>query len=301
MSKTLIITGANGFLGQHTIQRAILEHWRVKAIIRSEIAADIVHKLGAEPFIVKDFTEETLPPIIRDAQAVIHFIGITTGQESLFQQINVGSVRNLLNVCIRAQIPRVIIPSGLGVNQIGHKFWADNYYFRSKSAIEHLCQMSTQAYILFRPSFILGPGDELIPWLIPQILNGKVTVVGSGNYPMQPIFVNDAARAFINAAEGMGPDRMIYDLVGPTTINFLELVQTLRNLLEIRKIDLPGLQYNFVSPINAVKKLGMNPEDVDVMQCDVLGNNSLLLTYLGLKLTPLQVAVQAAIDAFLNS
>ena len=53
--KKLSITGANGYLGQHTIKRAIQEGWQVNAIVRREDAAKLVENLGAKPFIVRNF------------------------------------------------------------------------------------------------------------------------------------------------------------------------------------------------------------------------------------------------------
>ena len=51
-SKKLAITGANGFLGQHTIRFAVKNGWKVIGIVRREEVIKEVEKLGAKPFIV---------------------------------------------------------------------------------------------------------------------------------------------------------------------------------------------------------------------------------------------------------
>ncbi|MFX0164110.1 MAG: NAD-dependent epimerase/dehydratase family protein, partial [Promethearchaeota archaeon] len=54
-SKKLVITGANGYLGKHTIKAAISKGWNVIGIVRREEAAKEVEALGAKAFLIKKF------------------------------------------------------------------------------------------------------------------------------------------------------------------------------------------------------------------------------------------------------
>ena len=124
----------------------------------------------------------------------------------------------------KRNVSRFIVPTGLGLDQYNQKAWATNAYFLSKLHIEELCQAGTQPFVIFRPSTILGPGDELIPGLVQDIANGHVSIIGNGNIPMQPISIINATDAFLNAAQGDGLDNTIYDLVGPEVFNMNTLV-----------------------------------------------------------------------------
>lgn len=64
--------------------------------------------------------------------------------------------------------------------------------------------------MIFRPSYIVGSGDELLPNLVNSILQGRVFVAGEGNTPMQPIFVQDATTAFLGAVMGLGEENSVF-------------------------------------------------------------------------------------------
>jgi uncharacterized protein YbjT (DUF2867 family) len=132
-------------------------------------------------------------------------------------------------------------------------------------------------YVVFRPSYILGPGDELIEDLMNEILAGKVSVVGEGNIPFQPIYVQDAATIFLSAATGMGTANSIYDLVGPETITYTQLVSKVSGIMVQEGYVVPNYSIENVAVEEAPKILGLSKDEVDVMLCDVLGDSKPLL------------------------
>ena len=294
--KCVAITGANGFLGRHITQIAVEKGWDVRGIVRSEKAAKMVEQSCGSPFIISRFNADELIPAVQGCEALIHLIGITGGTEQDFDMINVGCAKVALEVAKKADIKRIITPSGLGVDQIGKKDWANNNYFRSKMAIERLFQAKNQPFVIFRPSYIIGPGDELIPYMIQQMLEGNVDLVGSGQNPIQPIYVEDAANAFINAAQGMGLSNQIYDLVGPETIPFRRVIELVANALTSIRKKRPIFSISEISQSEAYEKLGMSKEDADVAVSDAIGDPTKLCAQLGLSLTPLQKAVENTVN-----
>jgi NADH dehydrogenase len=285
------ITGANGFLGRHITQAAVQRGWKVHGIVRSEKAAEVVEHACGLPFIVPTFNMESLLPAIKGCRAIIHAIGITGGSEDDFQSINVGYAKKILEVAKEAKIARLITPSGLGVDQVGKKDWANNPYFRSKLEIESIFQASSQDFVIFRPSYIIGPGDELIPYMIQQMLEGTVHIVGNGLNPIQPIYIEDVATAFLSAAQGNGLPNRFYDLVGPEIIKFRDLIDLVA--LSIAKIQgkNPIFSISEIDRSEAYSKLGMSKEDADVAVSDSIGDSKPLCDQLQLRLTPLQDAV----------
>jgi nucleoside-diphosphate-sugar epimerase len=293
--KKILVTGANGFLGRNIVKRAIERKWNVTAIVRRPDALSLVNTLGAKGVVLSHYTEEDLNPYVIGCDAILHFVGITRGTPQEFERINVGSAQIILNVAKKNQIPRVITPSGLGVDEYPFKDWANNPYFQSKYNIERLFEQSTQNFVIFRPSYILGPGDELIPNLVESILKGQVDVIGTGTIPMQPIYVNNAVDAFLNAAAGIGLNTHIYDLVGTKKITMMDLIhmvkQEMKTILQ-RQID---AEITHVPVEEAVEKLGYSKEDVAVTQCDRIGNPEPVQHQLNISLTPIESAVHAAV------
>jgi NADH dehydrogenase len=301
MKKTITITGANGFLGSNTIRVAISRGWTVHAIVRRDEVADDVRNLGAIPHILPVLSKEELLPIIKSSSAILNFIGIISTNQGSFDEINVKNMQIILDAASELKNFRVIAPTGLGVDEYGKKVWATNDYFRSKLMIEKICAQSTVDYVLFRPSYILGPGDEMLPSMVEQLIEGAYSIIGKGIAPMQPTYVVDAADAFLNAADGKGPSRIIYDLVGPETINMNDLVKLVEELLRKNKILKCEPFIGHISHNEATHEYDMADEVISIMECDSIGDNSRIIKELGIQFSPLNVAIQSVIDSMIKN
>lgn len=296
-SKILVITGANGYLGKHTINAAISKGWSVIGVVRREEAAKEVELLGAKAAIIKKFDFDSLKKILLDCKAVIHFRGVVCGSKELFEAVNIEGIRVLVNAAKEMNISRIIFPSGLGVHLYGKIEWASNNYFHSKSEAERILKEGEVPYIIFRPSYILGPNDELIPDLIEQIGDGMVEIAGNGDIPMQPLYIQDAVNAFLAAAEGKGEDNQIYDLVGPQIIDMRSLIEmTVVNMNNLG-INLPPPRIHPIPYDKAPDQLELCKDMIDVMRCDVTSDGRIAAKALGFQLSQLNEAIKVSVEA----
>lgn len=295
--KKLVITGANGYLGQQTIIEAIKNGWDVIGIVRREDAAKDIESLGAKAVIIKNFSFRELSEVLEGCKALVHFRGVVCGSEELFEKINVEGMRVLIESSREAKVARIIFPSGLGVDRYGTEEWATDAYFYSKQEAEKLLKNGTVPYIIFRPSYILGPNDELIPEIINQIGSGVVQVAGNGKIPMQPIFVKDAVHAFLAAADGKGDNNQIYDLVGPKVINMLELIELVFQNMKTLGFNIPQPRIDHISYEQAPELLGLCKEMIDVMRCDITSDGNIAAETLGYKLSDINEAIKEAVKA----
>ncbi|MFX0156175.1 MAG: NAD-dependent epimerase/dehydratase family protein, partial [Candidatus Hodarchaeota archaeon] len=124
--KKLVITGANGYLGKHSITSAIQKGWEVVGIVRREDAAKEVEALGAKAVIIKDFNLDSLKKVLAGCKALLHFRAVVCGSEDLFKKINVEGMSILIEAALEAKVSRIIFPSGLGVDRYGIEEWANN-------------------------------------------------------------------------------------------------------------------------------------------------------------------------------
>jgi len=253
--------------------------------------------LGAESIIVERLNREGLAKAFKNCDGVLHFIGIVNEKYDSFQEVNVRGTELVLESAHENRVSRFVTPSGLGTDQYGKKPWATNGYFASKRKIEEMCQSGPVPFIVFRPSYILGPGDELLPNLVNSILEGKVLVAGEGNTPMQPIYVEDAATIFLRAATGSGKENSIYDLVGPETITFMQLITRVARIMVDEDFIFPPYGIENIPPETAPEALGLSREEIDVMFCDVLGDPRPAVRDFKISLTPLDEAIRAAVRA----
>ena len=97
-------------------------------------------------------------------------------------------------------------------------------YFRGKGRLEDAVRSSSLSYAIVRPTVIFGEGDILInniAWFLRRF--PAFPVFGSGDYRLQPAFVEDVAEIAVDAANRN--EDLAVDAVGPETFTFEELVR----------------------------------------------------------------------------
>ncbi len=106
-------------------------------------------------------------------------------------------------------------------------------YFRGKARVERSIIESGLSYSIMRPTVVFGPEDILInniAWLLRRF--PLFAIPGSGDYRMQPIFVEDLAALAVEAAQM--PESSTVDAVGPETYSFNGLVRLLAETVQSR-------------------------------------------------------------------
>ena len=117
---------------------------------------------------------------------------------------------------------------------------------------------------------------------------------------MQPIFVKDAVKAFLAAADGVGKDNQIYNLVGPEVIDMNKLVDLIYTYIEKIGINIPKPGVNYINYDKAAEELDICEEMVDVMRCNLILDGKLTAQILNYKLSPLNEAIKAAVSTKLE-
>jgi NADH dehydrogenase len=301
----IAVTGANGFVGRAVLALARREDVEVTGLVRSEKSAQAVAALGARARVVARLAEEPLAAALKGAQAVVHLAMIGREREGeTYEAVNVGGTRAVVDAARRAGVPRVVLFSGLGVAHYGLTRRCTNRYFLSKLAAEvELFRFGPEA-VVFRPSYIVGPGDGLIRKLLKEMAAGEVVRIGDGRYRLQPLAVADAAAAALaavrNPAPGAGGPPRVFDLVGPEPVSFQSFMERTAAAARAQGRK-ASFQIQEVSVEEADRAAaaggfrGMGPDDVDVLLCDEVSDPAPLVHLLDRPLTPLDEAVAAAV------
>jgi uncharacterized protein YbjT (DUF2867 family) len=303
----LAVTGANGFVGRHLTAAARSAGWDVAGIVRSAEGAAVVERAGGTPVLARVLERDALAPVLAGATAVAHLAQIgAEGKGATYEAVNVDGTRQVAAAAARAGVPRLVYFSGLGVAHYGMQRRTTNRYFLSKLSAEAVLFRSGPAVDVFRPSYIVGPGDGLIRGLRPEIASGLVERPGDGRYRMQPVAVADAAAAILAAAGAAAPvadpPHRVYDLVGPQPITFDAFVSRLA--ARLRAQGRPGAyELRGVPEAEADRQArsggyrGMQPDELDCMLCDEVADPAPLAALLGRPLTGIDAALDAALGA----
>jgi nucleoside-diphosphate-sugar epimerase len=302
----LAVTGANGFVGREVLKAAVSRGHLVRAVVRSPAAADSVARAGVEPVEVRGLDAHALEAAFVDCAAVVHLaqIGAERGGQS-FEAVNVAGTRAVLAAMEAAGVRRIVYLSGLGVSHYGMARRTTNGYFLSKCLAEASILDSSVDASIFRPSYVVGPGDAFVPALLRQLAAAEVPRPGDGSYRMQPVAVSDVAEAVVVAAEGAvgsavpGPHR-VYDLVGPEALTLDAFV--LRLAKTALAAGLPAEARFREVPLEEAERLaaaggfeGMLPEELDCMLCDEVSDPAPLQRLLGRPLMALDRALELTV------
>jgi nucleoside-diphosphate-sugar epimerase len=310
VSNRIAVTGASGFVGQHLVREASTRGIDAVGVVRSELGARFVAAAGGRAVIVPDLDPAPLARAASGAAALVHLAQIgTERRDATYESVNVTGTCKAVLAAAAVEVPRIVFLSGLGVAHYGMTPRCTNRYFVSKLASEVELYRSGRDAVVFRPSYITGPGDGLVRGLLRDMAAGEVERPGDGSYRMQPIAVRDAVAAILAAIESppAGPDasrprHRVLDLVGPETVTYQQLIERVGR--SARALGKAGEHRVREVPVEEADRRaaeggfhGHRPDDLDCLLCDEVSDPRPLESLLGRPLTPLDEALAAAIHA----
>lgn len=307
MRDRIAVTGAGGFVGRHLTRHARSQGLEVVGAVRSEEASRAVTEAGGRAFPVPGLEPDALARAFSGARAVVHLAQIGAERPgATYESVNVQGTRAVVQAAGNAGVPRVVFLSGLGVARYGMSRRTTNGYFLSKLAAELELFRSGREAVVFRPSYIVGPGDGLVVRLLRQMAKGEVERPGDGRYRMQPVAVTDAAEAILAAlflpAPGAGSllEPRVFDLVGPEPVAYRDLIDRLGRIARSQG-KFGGYVVKEVPIEEADRRAasggfhGMPPAELDCLLCDEVSDPGPLVGLLGRPLAPLDDALAAAV------
>lgn len=197
------------------------------------------------------------------ARACINLIGIIREEAGqTFRKAHVEATRACIEACQRAgraqeprpaaKTPPVTGTRFIQMSALGVGYEGVTEYQRTKYEAEELVRRSGLLWTIFRPGMIHGAGSKFVkmvqgwvsgeqaPWIfIPyftRVVPDTRVPLGPFNRKepvVQPVFVEDVARAFATALERPGAIGEVYNLVGSETLSWPRMMKMFRD-------ELPG-------------------------------------------------------------
>lgn len=186
--KTVLITGATGFLGEYLTQR-LKGGYRVLALGRNKEKGEALEKLGAV-FCPGDFTDpKTCAMYFKGVHYVIHAGALSTvwGKWEDFYRTNVLGTSVVAGLCAENSVTRLIYISSPSIYtdrqdryDIREEQAPDqnqlNYYIQSKLMAEQIIGWYSGnglATVILRPRGLIGIGDKS---LVPRLLRANACI-----------------------------------------------------------------------------------------------------------------------------
>ena len=112
-------------------------------------------------------------------------------------------------------------------------------YFEGKVKVETMLKESGLSYCILRPTVLFGGHRNVlinnIAWMLRRF--PVFGVFGFGNYPIQPVHVEDVAEVAV--AQGRLTENTVVDVTGPETFRYKDYIRHMVNAMGLRRLIIP--------------------------------------------------------------
>ncbi len=299
MPKTVVVTGAAGFIGSHVAERLVREGFRVVGLDNFCDFYDPAAKRQNVADLVASDRFSLVEADIRDAErmfetfdhyrpeVVLHLAAMAGVRPSieapaLYAAVNVDGTVNLLQASVRAQVQRFLFASSSSVygNNPKVPFAEDDRvdhpispYAATKKAGEMLAHTYAHLYgievVCLRFFTVFGPRQRpdlaIAKFMRLMRDNQEVPVYGDGSTSRDYTYIDDIVDGVIAAMTVPGR-YSIYNLGGSNPVTLSTLVETLTRVTGIRARlrrlpEQPGdVQRTFADLTRSRRDLGYEPK-----------------------------------------
>lgn len=242
---TVLVTGANGFVGSHLAPALVDAGHHVLALVRDDDgAAQVQRRLTAgQRASVEirrgDVTKpDSLPAALADADTVLHLAAVPRDWDggATLRLVNTEGTRNILAAAAATGIRRFVHLGALGV--------IDDptlHYGSSKAKAMALVRASGLDWTILSPSLLFGPRDGFFNILagLVRMSPGIVPITGRGDARFQPLAITDLARAAVLALADDATIGREYLLGGPRYWTYREIVEEVLRGMDKRRLLVP--------------------------------------------------------------
>jgi NADH dehydrogenase len=236
----VLVTGGTGYVGPKIVHALRAQNRDVRALVRRPERGAQLAGWGAE-LATGDVTDPaSLRPALDGCTRVVHLVAIIRGRPADFDRVMTEGTRNLIAAAKEAGVERFILMSALGTTETTKDLVP---YYRSKWAMEQDVLASGLEYTIFRPSFVFGRDGGVLPTFIKQVrYSPLVTVIGSGQQRIQPLWIEDVAEHFARAVDLPAAANRLFELGGPDVVTWDGLYRTIAKVLGKRRrlLHVPG-------------------------------------------------------------
>jgi dihydroflavonol-4-reductase len=321
--KTVLLTGANGFLGGHLCRELLRRGYAVRAFVRPDSDRRVLDDLSLDVWLGDLRDVDNVRAATYGCDYVIHAGAATQVNPARSEEVvrtNIEGTAATLAAAVESHVKRFVFVGTANVFGFGSKkkpgneclpYMGERYgldYMDSKRAATELVMQAAHEdklpVVLVHPTFMIGPLDYKITSnaLMLAIYRGAVlgTPMGGKNY----IHVSDVATATVNALTegGIGESYIL----GNQNLSYREAFSLMADVMRVRPPKLPALvpisyligQFSDWKYKLTGKKALLNSAMVAVANDTHYFNAAKAVKELHLPQTPVRIAMEEAFTWF---
>ena len=226
----ILLTGASGLVGSTLLARLTADGVPVRCLVRDP------RRLGPLRVRVQIALGDLAdPPSFRNAMrgvdTVIHLAAAIRDQpQGSIEELAAIATWRMVDAARRAGVERFVFFSALGASTQSRA-----RFLRAKALAEEAVREAELSSVVFAPSIIYAPGDPFLSLIARLAVAPVMPVMGAGRAAFQPIWVEDVADCVIASLARASPASARYELAGPQTLSYQEIVELVLASIERRR------------------------------------------------------------------
>ncbi|MEE4255685.1 MAG: NAD-dependent epimerase/dehydratase family protein [Bacteroidales bacterium] len=241
MDQTILVTGANGYLGTYICKELLTRGYKVLALKYDHYASTIIEHDNIS-YLYCDITgniDEQIGGQVKNASigAVINAAALLGSSDyDKNYAVNALGVQNMMNFCKAKDITRFIQISSVVILK---EFKGP--YGETKLIGQEFLEKSNLDYTVFIPAMILGPEGLGINRILKNVFRMPfiVPLVGYGRQTQHPIFVKDFAEYIVKSIDRQAAFKKTYQIAGDEVVSFRNFIALVLRIRKKRKFFLP--------------------------------------------------------------
>lgn len=234
MARLVTIYGGSGFVGRQIARQMAAAGWRVRVAVRRPNQAGVVRTYGAvgqvEPVPCNVRDDLSVTAAMMDADAVINCVGILVREgRNNFDAIHDEAAGRIARISAERGVAHFVQLSAIGADPA-----SDSRYAASKGRGEAAVLAHRPDAVILRPSVIFGPDDKFFNKIGGMMRLGPILPLPGAATELQPVYVEDVARAAMMGAEGTAAPG-IYELGGPDVMTMREIARMVAVVTDRRR------------------------------------------------------------------
>jgi uncharacterized protein YbjT (DUF2867 family) len=239
--KIATVFGGSGFIGRYVVKRLARAGHTVRVAVTDPGGARFLQTQGKVgqivPLAAGVTNEDAVARAVVEAHLVVNLVGILFERRAGdFQRLQAEGAGRVARVSAAQGVERLVHVSAIGADPE-----SPSAYGRTKAEGEAAVRVAFPSATILRPSIVFGPEDGFFNRFagLTRVLPFMPVIAGDTRF--QPVYVGDVADAVLAAAERDDARGRTYELAGPRTATFRELLRYILETTGHRRplVDIP--------------------------------------------------------------